>query len=69
MLARRVLLVNDGEVMLRALEVVRNRVIDLIVSDNHFPEGQGTRLVREIARLSPRTACLLITSGVIKRED
>ena len=37
MLARRVLLVNDGEVMLRALEVVRNRVIDLIVSEVPAP--------------------------------
>ena len=58
MLARRVLLVNDGEVMLRALEVVRNRVIDLILSDNHFPDGQGTRLVLEIASSRPeRLVC------------
>jgi DNA-binding NtrC family response regulator len=54
----------------QALEIVKtNRLIDLVVSDNELPEVHGTRLVSEITQLSPHTACLLMTGGVIKSED
>jgi CheY-like chemotaxis protein len=53
-----------------ALEVVTsNPPFDLVVSDNHMPDGQGTNLVREIVRLSPRTACLIMTGAVLEPAD
>ena len=39
------------------------------LSERHRPDGQGTRLVLEIARLSPHAACLFITGGVINPAD
>lgn len=54
----------------QALEILSgNPPFDLVVSDNHMPDGQGSHLVRNIARLSPRTACLIMTGGVIKPAD
>ena len=40
-----------------ALEIIRNNPpVHLVVSDVLMPEMRGTELVREIVRLSPRTA-------------
>ena len=91
MVVIRILIIDDDDVMLRAvsrilhhngyevlsaanpreaLELFKNRPpIHLVVSDNHMPEGQGTHLVREILRLSPQTACLMMTGGGITPED
>jgi len=53
----------------QALEVVNNnRPIDLIVSDNQMPGMQGTDLISEIKQFSPKTACVLMTAGVVKPE-
>jgi DNA-binding NtrC family response regulator len=49
-----------------ALEIVATTSpVDLVVSDIVMPEMQGTQLVREVARLSPHTASVLMTGGVV----
>jgi len=49
----------------RALEIIRNEPpVDLILSDVEMPEMRGTELVREIARISPQTAAMLITGYI-----
>jgi CheY-like chemotaxis protein len=70
------MLIRHGYEVLRAkgsrqaLEAVNNsHPIDLIVSDNQMPEMQGTDLISEIKQLSPQTACVLMTGGVIKSEN
>src|SRR3954452_23273511 len=48
-----------------ALEIVRNQPpFDLVLSDVIMPEMQGTDLAREIARLAPETAFILMTGSV-----
>lgn len=50
----------------QALEIVNgNASIQLILSDIMLPEMRGTQLVREVLRLSPQTAGLLMTAGAI----
>lgn len=54
----------------QALEIIKKEApIDLVISDTAMPEMRGTELVREIARMSPRTARLLIAGGVIDPEE
>jgi CheY-like chemotaxis protein len=46
----------------QALEIVSDSPsIHLVVADLLLPEMKGTRLIREVQRLSPQTACLLMT--------
>src|SRR5262245_12081348 len=50
----------------QALEFARkNPTIDLVVSDIDMPEMQGTELVCEVARISPQSARVLMTGGVV----
>jgi len=50
-----------------ALEIVRNGpAVHLVLSDIEMPEMLGTQLIREIARLSPGTARVLMTGGIIE---
>ena|SRR5947209_8103934 len=54
----------------QALEIVKSaRPVDLVVSDIRMPEMQGTQLVREIADLSPGTASMLMTGGILDPAD
>ena len=39
--------------------------IDVVLSDVTMPEMRGTDLVRVVAKLSPGTACILMTGGII----
>jgi CheY-like chemotaxis protein len=39
--------------------------VDVILSDVSMPEMRGTELVRECAQISPGTACLLMTAGML----
>jgi DNA-binding NtrC family response regulator len=49
----------------KALEIVRDSSsIHLVVADLLLPEMKGTQLIREVLRLSPQTACLLMTYGI-----
>jgi DNA-binding NtrC family response regulator len=46
----------------QALEIFESNIsIQLILSDIHMPGMRGTQLVREVLRLSPRTAGILMT--------
>jgi glutaredoxin 3 len=50
----------------QALEIIRDScAVDLVVSDVTMPEVHGTQLLQQIFELSPRTAGLLMTGGVI----
>jgi two-component system cell cycle sensor histidine kinase/response regulator CckA len=50
----------------QALNIMQTEAsIDLLLSDCMMPEMEGPTLVREVMRLSPRTACLLMSGGVI----
>jgi two-component system, cell cycle sensor histidine kinase and response regulator CckA len=54
----------------QALEIVKkNPLMDLVLSDIHMPEMRGTELVREIARISPRTASIFMTAFVLNPRD
>ena len=54
----------------QALEIVSNRPpVHLVLSDVVMPEMQGTQLVREIVRLSPQTADVLMTGYITDTED
>jgi DNA-binding NtrC family response regulator len=54
----------------QALEIVTTPPpVDLVVSDIDMPEKPGTQLVREIAQLSPQTACVLVTGGATNMAD
>jgi CheY-like chemotaxis protein len=49
----------------QALQIVQDsRPIHLVVADFLMPEMQGTQLVREVLRLSPKTAGVLMTGYV-----
>jgi DNA-binding NtrC family response regulator len=49
----------------QALEIVSDSPsIHLVVADLLLPEMKGTQLIREVLRLSPQTACLLMTYGI-----
>jgi DNA-binding NarL/FixJ family response regulator len=51
----------------QALEIVKNDPpINLIVSDIGMPEMSGAELVREVARISPQTAPVLMTGGIVE---
>jgi DNA-binding NtrC family response regulator len=50
----------------QVLEIIRNKApIDLVIADVVMPKMRGPELIREIARMSPGTATLLITGGLI----
>lgn len=54
----------------QALEIIRKEApIDLVISDIAMPEMRGPELIREIARISPRTARLLIAGGFVDSEE
>lgn len=54
----------------QALEIVKHPPpIDLLVSDIRMPELLGTQLVQEVARISPQTARLLMTGGVVEPDE
>jgi DNA-binding response OmpR family regulator len=54
----------------QALEIVTTPPpVDLVVSDISMPEKLGTQLVREVAQVSPQTACVLMTGGIIDSAD
>jgi DNA-binding NtrC family response regulator len=50
----------------QALEIIKNEPpIDVVLSDVTMPGMPGTDLVREVALISPQTATMLMTGGVI----
>ena len=54
----------------QALGIIKNQPpIDVLLSDVNMPEMAGTELVREAAQISPRTASLLMTGGVISSNE
>src|SRR5436853_480342 len=54
----------------QALDLVRSsHPIDVVLADIRMPEMSGTQLVREMADLSPRTARVLMTAGIIDATD
>jgi CheY-like chemotaxis protein len=54
----------------QALGIVnKNPAIDLVLSDIAMPEMQGTELMRQVARISPRTERLLMTGGQVDSGD
>jgi DNA-binding NtrC family response regulator len=67
---RRILKLDGYEVLSadgprQALEIVSNSPpVHLVVADLLMPEMQGTELVREVLRLSPQTAGVLMTGYV-----
>jgi DNA-binding NtrC family response regulator len=51
---------------LLGLEIIRdNAPVDLVISDVSMPDMRGTELLRETARITPGTARLLITGGLL----
>ena len=53
-----------------ALDLIRNEPpFDVVLSDVTMPGTGGTGLVREIAQMSPHTACVLMTGGVMDPAD
>jgi CheY-like chemotaxis protein len=66
------LLVRQGYVVFaftsprQALEIASKEPgIDVVVSDVEMPEMRGTELLREIAKISPRTVNILVTGGMV----
>jgi DNA-binding NtrC family response regulator len=58
-----VLQANDPR---QALEIINGRgPFEVVLSDVLMPEMSGTDLVREVARFSPQTACILMTGGIV----
>ena len=52
---------------LQALEIIRsNPTFALVLSDVVMPEMHGTELVREVARISPETALILMSGGPVE---
>jgi DNA-binding NarL/FixJ family response regulator len=50
----------------QALKIVReNPPIDVVVSDICMPEMQGPELVSEVTKISPQTARVLMTGGIV----
>lgn len=45
----------------KALEVIRNNPIQIIVSDQRMPEMQGVELLRQVKEISPSTVRILLT--------
>lgn len=45
----------------KALEIVRNNAIQIIVSDQRMPEMQGVELLRQVKEISPQTVRILLT--------
>ena len=39
--------------------------MDVVLSDVAMPEMRGTDLIRKVAQLSPGTACVLMTGGIV----
>jgi DNA-binding NtrC family response regulator len=53
-----------------ALGMIKNQPpIDVLLSDVNMPEMAGTELIREAAQISPQTASLLMTGGVISSAE
>ena len=51
----------------QALEIVKRRPpINVALLDVSMPEMRGTYLVHRIAQLSPGTACVLMTGGIVE---
>ena len=44
-----------------ALEVIRNKPVDVLVSDLAMPKMQGLELVAEVKKIHPETACIILT--------
>jgi DNA-binding NtrC family response regulator len=58
-----VLQANDPR---QALETINGEgPIEVVLSDVLMPEMSGMDLVREVARISPQTACILMTGGIV----
>ena len=54
----------------QALEIIRSQPhVDVVLSDVVMPEMRGTELVREIGQLSPDSACVLMSAGVVPRSE
>jgi CheY-like chemotaxis protein len=54
----------------QALEIIKyQRPMDVVLSDVQMPEMRGTDLVREIARVSPQTAVILMTGAAVHPAD
>ena len=54
----------------QALEIVRrDPPINIVLSDVGMPEMPGTQLIREIARISPQIALILMTAGVVNTAE
>ena len=52
----------------QALEAIwTKRPIDVVLSDVTMPEMRGTDLIREVLRVMPRMACILMTGGMLSR--
>jgi serine/threonine-protein kinase len=50
----------------QALEIIRKHPgIDVVVSDVDMPEMRGTELLREIAKISPRTVTVLMSGSTL----
>lgn len=53
-----VLTASDGQ---KALELVKNQKIDVVVSDQRMPRMQGHELLAEVKKVSPHTVRVLLT--------
>jgi DNA-binding NtrC family response regulator len=55
---------------LQALGIIKNESpVDVLLSDVNMPEMAGMELVLEAAQISPQTASLLMTGGVLNSND
>ena len=45
----------------KALEIVQNNTIDLLIADIMMPDLLGPKLFDEVKKVSPRTACIFIS--------
>lgn len=50
---------SDG---LRAIELFRQRNIDLLITDIRMPRMDGIELIRQVRQLQPETHCILLTA-------
>jgi DNA-binding NtrC family response regulator len=54
----------------QALEIVKNNPpVHIVISDIEMPEMRGPQLLRKVARLSPQTACMLMTGHGVELVD
>lgn len=63
--------VAEGGTVAEGLALIREHAPDIAVVDLQLPDGDGLGVCAEIARISPRTRCLILTSharpGYLKR--